>query len=235
MLIMLSVGCASTPAPAPTAVVAPTAIPTEIPKATVAPTTTALPPTPTFAPTNTTVPPSNTPIPSSPTATATLTRVPVTRQPTAVITPTATTVALEFGAPVLIEPANGATFTARRDDFQFKWQPVGDLAANECYLLTLQVKSLVDPQQDHYGQEKYLIQDSCNWLAQSGPLKFTVNRRAPAPNYDGLVATADALAGNIPSQEYLVRWFVQVVQNQDGQVIPLSPPSATGEFRLLNP
>ncbi|MBI4675856.1 MAG: hypothetical protein HY741_29805 [Chloroflexi bacterium] len=231
-LILFVVGCASTPTPAPT-VAAPTAIPTAIPKPTQAPTNTPLPPTPTTAPTVTPLPPTNTPIPATPTATATNTRVPVTRQPTAL--PTATQVALKYSAPNLVEPLTGDTRVARRDDFVFVWEPAGDLEANECYLLTLQVKSLVDPQQEHYGEEKYLVQASCDSDIQGGPLRFTVNRRAPAPNYDGLIATADALAGNISSQEYLARWTVQVVLNQDGNLVPLSPPSATGEFRLLNP
>lgn len=233
VMIFLIAGCASTPTPAPTVAVPPTAIPTEIPKPTQAPTNTALPPTPTTAPTITPLPPTNTPLPTTPAPTATNTRAPVTREPTAL--PTATEIALRFEPPVLVEPANGATFTARRDDFVFVWEPVGDLQADECYALTLQVKSLVDPQQEHYGQEIYLVQDSCNSTVQGGQLRFTVNRRPPAPNYDGLMATADALAGNISSQDYLVRWSVQAVLRQDGNLIPLSPPSETGEFKLLNP
>lgn len=232
VIIFAVAGCASTPTPAPTVVV-PTTVPTEIPLPTQAPTNTALPPTPTAAPTITPLPPTNTPLPTTPAPTATNTRAPVTRQPTA--TATATEIALKFDAPQLKEPANGATFTARRDDFRFVWEPVGDLGPNECYLLTLQIQSLVDPQQEHYGQEKYLVQESCNSTVSGGPLLFVVNRRPPAPNYDGLIATADALAGNVSSQEYLVHWTVQTVLQQDGNLIPLSPPSVTGEFRLLNP
>jgi hypothetical protein len=231
-MVLFIAGCASTPTPAPT-VAAPTAVPTEIPKPTQEPTATPLPPTPTTAPTITPLPPTNTPLPTTPAPTATKTRAPVTREPTA--PPTATEIALKYNAPVLVEPHSGDTRTAKRDDFVFVWNPVADLQANECYLLTLQIKNLVDPQQEHYGQEKYLVQDSCNSSAQNGPLRFSVNRRPPAPNYDGLIATADALAGNISSQEYLVRWTVQTVLQQDGNLIPLSPPSEPGEFRLLNP
>jgi hypothetical protein len=231
-MIFLIAGCASTPTPAPT-VAAPTSLPTEIPQPTQAPTNTALPPTPTTAPTITPLPPTNTPLPTTPAPTATNTRVPVTRQPTAL--PTATQVAIKYAAPLLIEPQSGDTRMARRDDFVFVWHPVADLEANECYLVTVQVKSLVDPLQEHYGQEQYLVADSCNSRLESGPLRFTVNRRPPAPNYDGLMATADALAGNISSQEYLVRWFVEVVAEQDGNWTPVSEQSAVGEFRLLNP
>lgn len=231
-MVLFIAGCASTPTPAPT-VPAPTTVPTEIPKPTQEPTNTPLPPTPTAAPTITPLPPTSTPLPTTPAPTATNTRVPVTREPT--VQPTATEIALKYNAPLLVEPHSGDTRDARRDDFNFVWNPVADLQANECYLLTLQIKNQVDPQQAHYGEEKYLVQDSCNSSAQNGPLRFTVNRRAPAPNYDGLIATADALAGNISSQEYLVRWTVQAVLQQDGNLVPLSPPSEPAEFRLLNP
>lgn len=232
-IFFLIAGCASTPTPAPTAEIPPTAIPTEIPKPTEAPTNTALPPTPTSAPTITPPPPTNTPLPTTPAPTATNTRAPVTREPTAL--PTATEVAIKYAAPVLVEPHSGDTRMARRDDFVFVWNPVADLEAHECYLVTVQVKSQVDPLQEHYGQEQYLVTDSCNSRIESGPLRFTVNRRPPAPNYDGLMATADALAGNISSQEYLVRWFVEVVAEQDGSWTPVSEQSEIGEFKLLNP
>ena len=233
-VLFLIAGCASTPTPAPTAV-PPTAVPTVIPKPTKLPTNTSLPPAPppTTAPTITQLPPTNTAIPTTPAPTATNTRAPVTRIPTEL--PTATQVVMKFEKPELVEPSDGATFTAKRDDLVFVWRPVGNLAPDECYLLTLQIKSLVDPQQEHYGEEKYLVSQSCNTTVESGPQHFTVNRKAPAPNYDGLIATADAQSGNISAQEYLVRWTVQTVLNQGGNYIPISPPSATGEFKLLNP
>ena len=231
--LVIFAGCASTPTPAPT-IVAPTAIPTEIPKPTVVPTNTALPPTPTSAPTITPPPATNTPIPTTPAPTATNTRVPVTRQPTAVITPTVTTVAVKYSAPELIEPKQGDTRRVRRDAFVFRWNPVGDLEANECYALRLRIKSLVDPGQDHYGENTYLVESSCNSTIAGGVVEFVVNGRAPAPNYDGLVAEADGKASGIESQEYLVQWDVTVVVNQNGTLIPLSPTSAISEFRLLN-
>jgi hypothetical protein len=229
--VLIVAGCASTPTPAPT-VAAPTAVPTEIPQPTQAPTNTALPPTPTTAPTVTPLPPTNTPLPTTPAPTATNTRVPVTRQPTA--TPTETTVALKYSAPVLLEPHQGDTRVLRRDAFVFKWEPVADLAPNECYQLTLRITHLADPNHS-YAEQKYLVESSCNSSVGSGTVQFVVSGRAPAPNYDGLVDEANGKAGGIDSQEYQVTWYVQVVLNQDGNLIPLSPPSATGEFRLLSP
>ena len=230
-ILFLIAGCASTPTPVPT-VTAPTTIPTEIPQPTQAPTNTALPPTPTTAPTMTPLPPTNTPLPTTPAPTATNTRVPVTRQPTAL--PTATAIALKFDAPVLLEPHQGDTRVLKRDAFVFKWEPVGDLAENECYQLTLRVVHLADPNRN-YAEQKYLVESSCNSAVGSGTVEFTVNGRAPAPNYDGLVDEANGKAGGIDSQEYLVQWNVQAVLNQDGDLIPLSPPSATGEFTLQSP
>ncbi len=230
-LVFLIAGCASTPTPAPTAV-PPTAIPTEIPKPTQAPTNTALPPTPTALPTITPLPPTNTPLPTTPVPTATNTRLPVTRQPTAL--PTATEVALKFDKPNLIEPKDGDSRVARRDAFIFKWEPVGDLAQNECYILTLRITHLADPNRN-YAEQQYLVDSSCNSAVGSGNLEFTVNGRAPAPNYDGLIDEANGKAGGIDSQSYQVTWWVQAVLNQDGNLIPLSPPSATGEFTLLAP
>lgn len=223
--------CAQTPTPAPTVAPA-TAIPTAIPKPTQVPTNTALPPTPTTAPTITPPPATNTPIPTTPAPTATNTRVPVTRQPTA--TETATQIALKYPAPQLIEPHEGDTRVLRRDAFVFKWNPVADLQPNECYQLRLRIVHLADPNRN-YGEQKYLVESSCNSAVGSGVVQFVVNGRAPAPNYDGLVDEAIGKAGGIDSQEYLVQWDVRVVLNQAGTLTPLSPPSAISEFRLLNP
>lgn len=227
---LLIAGCASTPTPEPTTVV-PTDIPTPIPQPTQAPTNTALPPTNTPPPTNTLPPPTNTPIPTTPLPTATNTFVPVTREPTA--TPLPTEVALKYGAPELIEPRAGDTRRARRDAFDFRWNPVADLEPNECYVLRLRIIHLADPNQN-YGEQTYLVESSCNSAIGSGVVEFIVNGRAPAPNYDGLIAEADGKAGGIDSQEYLVQWDVTVVLNQDGTLTPISPASAVSEFRLLS-
>ncbi len=229
LIALFAVGCASTPTPAPTAV-PPTDIPTPIPQPTQAPTNTALPPTPTTAPSATPLPATSTPIPTTPAPTATNTFVPVTRQPTSV--PTATQVALKFGAPELLEPKDGDTRRLRRDAFVFRWNPVGDLEQNECYQLRLRITNLADPAQ-HYAEQTYLVESSCNSKIGGGVVEFVVSGRAPAPNYDGLVDEANGLAGGIDSQEYLVQWDVVTVVRQDGTVAPISPVSATGEFRLL--
>lgn len=228
-LILFAAGCASTPTPAPT-VPAPTAVPTEIPKPTVAPTNTALPPTPTLAPTVTLPPPTNTPIPATPTATATNTRVPVTRQPTA--SPTATQVTLKYPAPELIEPHAGDTRTTA-NDLVFRWQPVAALGANECYLVTVRVTNTVD---NEYGEQSFVAENTCN-DAGNAPVEFVLHKKAPAPDYAGLVAIASAKA---PSTDFRVTWNVIVIQNNGAdpnkpdpaQYIPLSPPSPSLEFSL---
>lgn len=235
MAAMVAVsGCASTPTPAPTTV-PPTTAPTALPQPTTAPTNTALPPTPTLAPTVTKAPPTNTPIPTTPAPTATNTRPPVTAAPpTDAATATATAVVMKYEAPELIEPKQGDTRRLRRDAFVFRWNPVGDLQANECYQLRLRIKSLVDPTQDHYGEVFYLADNTCNWAVGSGVVEFVVNGRPPAPDYTGLVAEADGKANAVDSQQYQVTWDVRVVLNDNGTLTPISPTSALGEFTLLN-
>lgn len=231
LLTLALVGCVATPTPEPT--LEPTAIPTEIPPPTEPPTNTPLPPTPTLEPTVTPLPPTATPIlpTNTPLPTPTHTRRPLTPRPAATATPSP--VVFLYNAPELVEPTAGDTRLVGRDDLVFRWNPVGDLGANECYQLTLQVVNLADPNQN-YGEGVYLVSESCNSRAEGKPLQFVVRRRAPAPDYAGLIATADALAG-VPSQEYLGRWRVQVVLQQDGQTIPLSPPSAWAEFKMRVP
>jgi len=235
-LVLLTVGCASTPTPAPTAAPA-TAIPTNIPSTTVAPTATALPPTPTTAPTDTPLPPTNTPIPTTPAPTATRTRVPVTRQPTAVITPTVvvtptTATALKFGAPELIEPFAGQIHRAGGEDLVFSWRPVAALGPNECYLLTLRITNNVD---QNYAQQSFI--GNCGDPGDGQQVRFVLKRRAPAPDYAGLVEIA---ASKTPANDFTGTWMVTVVQDNGAdpnnpapsQYVPLSPTSTPFEFTL---
>lgn len=227
--ILSIVGCISTPTPAPT-VAAPTAAPTSPPPPpTAVPTNTPLPPTPTPAPTITLPPPTNTPIPSSPTPTATNTFVPVTSAPTA--TPTETTVPLKFAAPVLVAPTTGDSVTAGRDDIIFKWAPVGPLGGNECYLLTLRITNNTTGE---YGEQSFVAEATCNDSGTVDPVTFVVARRAPAPDYAGLVA----IAGDGGS--YRGTWTVTAIQNNGtdpnkpdpAQYVPISPTSAPLEFEI---
>lgn len=223
------VGCISgTPTPEPTVVV-PTVAPTAVPP-TIAPTNTALPPTPTPAPpTNTPLPPTNTPIPSSPTPTVTNTFVPVTAAPT--VTPTETTVPLKFAAPVLVSPTTGDSVTAGRDDIIFRWAPVGPLAGNECYLLTLRITNATTGE---YGEQSFIAGPTCNDSGTTDPLSFVVARRAPAPDYAGLVA----IAGD--GGTYNATWTITAIQNNGAdpnnpdasQYIPISPVSAPFNFEI---
>lgn len=232
-----AVGCAGTPVP-PTVAPAPTTAATAVP-ATVAPTTaptrTALPPTPTTAPTITLAPATNTPIPTTPAPTATNTRPPVTRAPATATVPTATKVALKYPAPQLIEPGSGDTRKNGSDDLVFRWQPVAPLTApNECYLVTVRITNTIDSQ---YAEQSYIAENTCN-DSGTAPLQFSLHRRAPAPDYAGLVAIASTAN---PSTSFKVTWNVMVVQNngadpnkaEPANYIPLSPPSETLEFNLV--
>lgn len=241
-LVLMAVGCASTPTPAPTA--APTQAPTALPQPTTAPTATALPPTPTQAPTNTTVPPTNTPLPTTPAPTATRTRAPVTRLPTVVatvnlsatvtVTATTTPAALKYPAPELIEPAAGQVRRAGGEDLIFSWRPVASLGTNECYLLTLRVTNTVD---NYYAEQSFIASDTCGNPGDTPAVKFTVKRRPPAPDYAGLVEIA---ASRTPANTFTATWTVTVVQNNGAdpnkpdpaQYVPLSPRSAPFEFSL---
>lgn len=231
LVALFVVGCAGTPTPAPT-VAAPTDIPTAIPQPTVAPTNTELPPTPTTAPTITPPPVTNTPLPTTPAPTATNTRRPVTPKPAA--TETATAVPFKFAAPQLLEPTTGDTRTAGQDDLVFKWQPVGQLGGNECYLLTVRITNTVNNQ---YAEQSFIASDLCNDAGQTDKVSFTLRKRAPAPDYAGLFAIASA---EVQSGSYVVTWNVSVIQNngadpnkpQPAQYVPLSPTSETFTFNL---
>lgn len=215
------------PGPTPTA----TAVATVVPAPTGAPSATPLPPTvtlePTEPPTVVSAVPTGTAAPTgTPIETPTLTRV----RPAATrkVTATNTVVAFKYGAPKLIGPNAGDTRLEGKDDLLFKWQPAGDLGPNECYLVTVQVVNLADPLQ-HYGQDSFLAQETCNTAASAGTSQFTLRKKNP-PSYTGLVAVATSIGG--PSSEFRVRWWVTVVLS-DGT--PLSPPSAQSEFTLSSP
>lgn len=231
LLVLFVVGCASTPTPVPT--VEPTTVPTLVPPPTQAPTNTPLPPTPTPAPPTSTPPPTNTPIPSSPTPTATNTRPPVTAAPTQPpATPTETAVPLRFGAPELVEPSAGQIHRAGTEDLVFSWRPVGALGGNECYLLQVRITNNVDEQ---YAEQSYLA--ACGNPGDNPLVKFTLNRKAPAPDYAGLMEIATA---KTPANNFKVTWTATVVQNNGADPLnpdpalyaPLSPTSAPNEFEL---
>jgi hypothetical protein len=242
VLAAIVVGCdrfqpARTPTPTPTAV------PTSIPAPTEVPSATLLPPSATSAPTQvpsmvSQIAPTITQAATvTPTATATNTRLPFTPRPKSTATNTA--VALKYSAPVLIEPGAGDTRLEGKDDLLLRWKPVADLGPSECYLVTVQVVNLADPLQ-HYAQDSFVAQDSCNGAISSGIVEFTLRKRNP-PSYEGLVAVASNLGG--PSNQFKVNWWVTVVLDRgpDPQnpgkdlTTPLSPPSAENEFALQSP
>jgi hypothetical protein len=143
-------------------------------------------------------------------------------------------VALKFPAPQLIEPGAGDTRVAGSDDLILRWQPVAALGTDECYLVTVRITNTVD---NEYGEQSFLAQNTCN-DAGNAPVTFTLRKRAPAPDYAGLLAIASAKS---PSTSFVASWFVTVVQNKGAdpdkpdpaQYSPLSPPSETLEFSLL--
>lgn len=234
-MLLVAAGCQATPAPAPTA--APTAVPTALPPPTAQPTSTPLPPTPTKAPpTATRQPPTNTPIveTDTPVPTATSTRRPVTLVPTATATAVATQVSIKYQAPELVEPQPDAIRRNGQEDLIFRWRPVGALAGNECYLVTVRVTNPMDQQ---FAELSYIAEQSCGDPGNAAFVEFTLHKRAPGPDYAGLVAIAGAQTA---SNDYLVTWSVMVIQNNGAdpnkadpsQYSPLSPRSETRQFHL---
>lgn len=232
-LMLFVVSCQATATPTPTVTPKPPATATPLPTQ-APPTNTPEPPTETAVPTDTQEPPTETPIPETetPLPTATLTRRPVTAAPTATVT--ATKVALKYQAPVLLEPPAGAVRNNGKEDLLFRWAPVGTLAGNECYLVTVRITNTTDQQ---YGELSYIAQDTCGDSGNNPMLQFTLNRRPPSPDYQGLVAIASAAA---PSNDFVVTWSVIVVQNNGAdpnnpspsQYVPVSPRSGQSTFNL---
>jgi hypothetical protein len=121
--------------PPPTPTLPPTSTPTTLP-----PTNTPPPPTetatPVPVPTDTLPPPTDTPIPVDtpvPAPTDTFTPAPPAETPTPTDTPIP---AMKYGAPVLLEPKEGAEFI-EGNIIQVRWQSVGELAPDEQYAVRL--------------------------------------------------------------------------------------------------
>lgn len=238
ILAVALIGCDRLrPGPTPTATTnASTSRPLPTLESTVTPLPPTLPPPPTEAPTVTIPTEAATLVlmTETPTATATRIRIPATPRPKASVTNTA--VALKYGAPELVEPGSGDTRIDGKDDLLFRWKPVANLAAHECYLVTLQVINLADPLQ-HYAQDSFVAQDTCNSAISSGIVEFTLRKKNP-PSYSGLVTIASNLGG--PSNTFKVKWWVTVVldrgpdpQNSGKELAtPLSPPSGQFDFTL---
>ncbi len=231
-LIVLIVGCGTTPTATPTP--AATAVPT-LPPPTAAPTDTPLPPTPTPEPPTDTPQPTDTPVPTTPAPTATNTRRPVTPRPTATETPlTPTQPALMYPAPELVEPRSPASFVAGKDNLVFKWKPVGAIKGEECYLVTVRI---TNAKTNEYGEQPFIAANTCGDFGNSNLVSFTLPKRGAAPNYKGLMDYADKSG---TSDLYHVTWNVVVVQNngadpnqpQPSQYVVLSPKSETFEFDL---
>lgn len=227
------IGCSgATPTPVPTPTEAPKPTATLLPTATpVKPTATPVPPTATPTPVPPTpVPPTNTPMP-----TATNTRV-VPTKPKATATNTA--LALRYRAPELVEPMGPRDSRSVGNDLVFVWLSVGALGANECYRVDV---TFVNPNNNDLAPENYVWE--CNNSTDAGARvqpPFVLYRPTySGRNYAGQLAYA-ILRDNAHSLK--VRWTVTVVRDDgvgpDGihhKTTPLSPPSATFEFRLDNP
>ncbi len=181
-----------TPSPTPTATATATATPT----ATLTPTYTPTPsrtPSPTPSPSPT---PTETPVPLTPSAT-----------PTPQIQPTPTPAFL-FDAPQLLGPEDGKNFEGGAEfPIRLRWQPVGQLADNQWYVVSLRFLS--------NGQMQY------------GGMRLQANEwLVPAEFYYG---RADQ-----PEREYY--WDVTVVElttDEDGNEVgrDISPASETWTFQ----
>jgi hypothetical protein len=116
----------------------------------------------------------------------------------------------------------------------FQWAPVGPIAGDECYMVTLCITNQTDGE---YGEQSFIASPTCNDSGQTNPLSFVVARRAPAPDYAGLLAIA---SNKTQAGLYTVTWYVTVIKNNGAdpnqpdpaQYTPVSPPSNPNEFEL---
>jgi hypothetical protein len=183
------------PSPTPTEVILP---PTETPTETPRPPTATPTRTPTFTPVIT--------------ATATLTSG-TTATPAESANPTATptaapteTPAVKYGAPQLTSPADGEQFRGSGARIQLDWEPVGILADDEWYSVSL---SYVDRNGD-------VVREVVAWAK---------NEDIPLPVGEELY---DVLGG-----DRVVTWAIRVVSGVPGAgtEAPVSPPSEGWTFR----
>lgn len=179
------------------------------------PTEVIVPPTPT---------PSETPRPPTATPTATATYTPVltatatvtiqatatpveSRRPTATVTVTATeTPALKYAAPRLIGPVDGERFSGSGARIKLDWEPVGILADDEWYSISLS-----------YANR--------NGQAVDGVLAWAKNEDIPWPVGEELYGV---LGG-----DRTVTWTIRVVSGVPGgdTEVRISPPSESWAFR----
>ncbi len=225
-LIIVGCGSSTTPTPAPTQV---PQVVTVVITTTPAPTATLPPPTlaPTVVITPTTVAVTGTV--AKPIAAGTP-KPAATKKPTVVaVVPTATALPLKFGAPSLIEPISEKD--ERRFPGQalvFKWNQVGSLQANECYLLSV----VVEPINPGPSSRSDAFMMNCgDQPVQSGLTSFTLNQpNQPGPNYSALLPDGS---------DFWVNWTITVVKNTNVCVdkfhcktLPISPASNKVRFLL---
>jgi hypothetical protein len=241
LLVFLAavVGCNSatrtpTLAPAP----APTTIPSAVLEPTETPTLESTE-TPILEPTET---PPSTPATGTPEASATQasTQAPTVR-PVRAASPT-TGAQYKYQAPAPLGPSR-PTMYKNGGDIPFTYASVGPLAANQCYLLHVE---MVNPNFNPGNRgDDFLDKDHCGDLSATGKrLLFTLYRGSyrAAPNYGTILSEALALAPLSPSQLLKVTWYVRLVQNNGlsadqvhYQVVPLSLPSAVLDFDFEPP
>ncbi len=179
------------PSPTPTEVILP---PTETPTETPRPPTATPTRTPTFTPVITT--------------TATTTRE-ATATPGEAANPTATlteTPALEYGAPQLISPADGEEFGGSGARIQLDWEPVGILADDEWYSVSL----------SYVNRNGEVVREVVAW-AKNEDIPLRVGEEL----YDVL------------GRDRVVTWAITVVSGVPGvgTELPISPPSEGWTFR----
>ena len=123
------------------------------------------------------------------------------------------------------------------DDLIFRFLAVGKLAANQCYLLHVEMVNPNIHPGGNFGDE-WLDTAHCGDTSSGDKqLTFTLYRATfhNLPNYGTI--ESQATQGNQPTEMLKVTWNVRVVQNNglssDGvhyKVVPLSQPSSTLDF-----
>ncbi|MEM7534086.1 MAG: LysM peptidoglycan-binding domain-containing protein [Chloroflexota bacterium] len=114
-----------------------------------------------------------------------------------------------FGAPNLSSPGNGVTIECD-NDHQLSWQPVGGIQSSHAYVVHIGFVDGIDENNEA----------SVVWLFQQ-KLKGDYTTGVLDADFCGL--SSDEMGNQW-------RWYVEVVQDRNGETIPISPPSTTWGF-----
>ncbi len=123
--------------------------------------------------------------------------------PSATVTPTFTitsTASFRYPAPTLLSPRDGDSYNGRGASIELEWQPVGALADDEVYRITLR------------------------YIREGQPVSRVVTTRGSHWRVD------PSLFGQADQPDRAYKWSVRVVVVHGDSAVPVSPPSREFEF-----